>query len=290
MSLITTTFLSLIFACFASAFESDNVVAADNPDWNYDNHGTDWEMGSCGLREAANYQSPWGSIPADGTGINLWSSFDANVSFLTAWKNATIAEGDYGVTNYTYRINATDGNMGLFYAVDPYYANAQIVWEVEQIRFKYPPEHTFEGEEYDLEMQIVMKDILERSIFCFAHMGALSLFFKTGTETGTFFTDFFDGDEKLINLDNIFTKTTSMENLMFGYIGSSSEPNCEQQYCWYLNYASTALTISEEHLAAIKSSAVAWNNRADNLITTKPSFAFQMPGIFYGEEQANIEL
>jgi len=32
------------------------------------------------------------------------------------------------------------------------------MWEVEEIRFHYPAEHTLNGETFDLEMQIIMKD------------------------------------------------------------------------------------------------------------------------------------
>ena len=160
MSLVATTLVSLLFSCLSlsvTALETGKVKATanDDPSWNYDNHGEDWDMGDCGLRTTSSQQSPWGSI--SDVGALPWSMFDT-VSFLTAWQNSTLAEGDYGFTNYTYRVNATDGNMGVFYASEAYVANYQITWTVEQLRFKYPPEHTFADETYDLEMQVIMSD------------------------------------------------------------------------------------------------------------------------------------
>jgi len=53
------------------------------------------------------------------------------VSFLTGWKTASIKAEDHGVSNYTYRLNATDGNMGIFYASEAFpLGAAQIEWEV----------------------------------------------------------------------------------------------------------------------------------------------------------------
>jgi carbonic anhydrase len=46
------------------------------------------------------------------------------VSFLTGWETASIKAEDHGVSNYTYRINATDGNMGVFYACEAYISEA----------------------------------------------------------------------------------------------------------------------------------------------------------------------
>jgi len=108
------------------------------------------------------------------------------LSFLTAWKEAQVT--DYGFSNYTYRINITDGALGTFYAVEPFPASVQIWWEPYQIRFKYPSEHTIEGVQYDMEMQIVMNDTLRRSVWCKEYTAALSIMFSVGTEDSPFFS------------------------------------------------------------------------------------------------------
>lgn len=214
MSLVTATLVSLIFICL-SCITVNGLEAAINgdvpdPTWNYDDHGEDWTMGNCGNRATGAFQSPLGDISTAGTGLKPWTSYDS-VSFLTAWQEATLKTGDYGFSNYTYRVNATDGNMGVLYATEPYYAKAQVVWTVEQLRFKYPPEHTFDGETYDMEMQIHLNDTLDRCKYCFAHQGALSLFFNIGTETGDFW-NWLDATDKKINLEDVFTKTSFMES------------------------------------------------------------------------------
>lgn len=98
----------------------------EDPSWNYDNHGTDWDFLNC--NNTAVTQSPIDLELA--TIIFQWTSKYA-VSFLTGWKTASIKAEDHGVSNYTYRINATDGNMGIFYASEVFFASpAQIEWEV----------------------------------------------------------------------------------------------------------------------------------------------------------------
>jgi len=43
-----------------------------------------------------------------------------DISFLSGFKAANITKDVRGFSNYVYRINATDGNFGIFYAVEPY--------------------------------------------------------------------------------------------------------------------------------------------------------------------------
>ena len=38
---------------------------------------------------------------------------------------------NYGFSNYVFRINATDGNLGAWYATEPYAISTQIYWVVE---------------------------------------------------------------------------------------------------------------------------------------------------------------
>jgi hypothetical protein len=142
--------------------------------WTYDNNGADWTMGDCGFANLT--QSPR-YLTKETIGM-AWSEV-CDVSFLSAWSAANITEADHGFTNYTYRINATDGNMGSFYAVEPFVSNAQLLWDVSFVRFHYPAEHNINGDDpYDLEMQIHFTERYQRAQWCSSYKGALSLFFR----------------------------------------------------------------------------------------------------------------
>ena len=69
-------------------------------------------------------------------------------------------------------------------------------------------------------------------------MAGLSIFFKIGDETNDFW-DWLDADSKEVHLDEVFTVTSSMINKIYGYIGSNTEPDCSQLWCWYINKPST---------------------------------------------------
>ena len=77
---------------------------------------------------------------------------------MPAWKVPTVTPDKYGFSNYVFRVNATDGNFGAFYATEPFPGNGQLYWEVLQIRFHYPAEHTIDGKKFDLEMQVTLND------------------------------------------------------------------------------------------------------------------------------------
>ena len=95
----------------------------NDPSWNYENHGSDWDFENCNITIASStgngVQSPLAITTSAVT--NVWSMF-APISFLTGWKTGSIKAEDHGVTNYTYRINATEGNLGVFYGVETYYS------------------------------------------------------------------------------------------------------------------------------------------------------------------------
>lgn len=243
MSRVATIFVSLLALCcsFANGVVRRNY--GDDPSWNYLQHGEDWNFESCNIT-AVNKpaQSP---LTLDTTKINFDWSTNSNVAFLTGWKTASIAAADHGVTNYTYRINATEGNMGVFYATESYIAAApQVEWQVEQIRFKYPSEHSIDGNTFDLEMQVVLNDTLGRANYCSGHMGALSVMFNIAAEPANDFWDWIGEETFDFDLSKVFDKTTSMNSMMIGYGGSNTEPTCEQIWCWYLNIMPTVYTIT----------------------------------------------
>ena len=119
------------------------------PDWNYAKNGADWTMGTCAVSSLP--QAPFALDESATVPPTDWA-LTCDVSFLTAWQNANITKEDYGFKNYVYRINATDGNLGLYYATESFVGGPQILWNVTQIRFHYPSEHTINGDSFDLEM------------------------------------------------------------------------------------------------------------------------------------------
>jgi len=169
-----------------------------------------------------------------------------------------VTSSQHGFSNYVYRINATDGNLGSFYAVEPYPSSTQILWQVEQVRFHYPSEHTINGQSFDLEMQIVMTDTLKRATYCKSNRGALSLFFNV-TETQGSFWNWVGQPEFNFDLNLAFGKSSAIQSVMFGYVGTDSEPNCDDKFCWYLNYPQQGIT--QATLDMLKQTGVAWNNR-----------------------------
>ena len=95
----------------------------NDPSWNYENHGSDWDFENCNITVAGatenGVQSP---LAINTTAVtNVWSTY-VPISFLTGWKKGSIKAEDHGVTNYTYRINATEGNLGVFYGVETYFS------------------------------------------------------------------------------------------------------------------------------------------------------------------------
>ena len=229
-------------------------LVGDDPSWNYVNHGTDWDFLNCS--DTSLWQSPW---PLTTDTSFVWSEL-GQLSFLTAWQEAQIT--DYGVTNYTYRMNITDGALGTFYAVEPFPASIQIWWEPYQIRFKYPSEHSIDGVSYDMEMQIVMNDTLQRSVWCKEYKAALTIMFSIGTEDSEFL-DWVGTENPTINLEKVFTKTTSMTSQMWSYMGTDTEPSCNQGFCWY--FPLPVQSITQETLDKLKAPGVEWNNRALSL-------------------------
>ena len=190
-----------------------------------------------------------------------------DVSFLPAWKSATVSSDKYGASNYVLRINATDGDMGAFYATEPFAGAAQIYWEVLGIRFHYPSEHTIDGVRFDLEMQVTLNDTKKLCQWCTSHLGAFSLFFNVDTTESTDFWAWTDqmtaGQNLTIDLSKVFDKNKAIQSQMWGYQGSDTEPNCTLKFCWYFNYPPQ--TITQETLDKLKVDGVEANYRDMNL-------------------------
>ncbi len=122
-----------------------------------------------------------------------------------------------------------------------------------------------------------MNDKYKKSTACTSHKGALSLFFNEGDTTNSFW-DWVGQSEFNIDLDLVFTKTSSMTSQMWGYSGSDSEPTCTPSYCWYLNYPGQL--IPADKLAQLKQKDVEWNNRALDIFGTT-FFIYNFDGLLY---------
>ena len=125
-------------------------------------------------------------------------------------------------------------------------ANPQVHWSIDNIRFHYPAEHTINGTQYDLEMQIFGSDLARQSILCNGK-GAVSIFFQIDTEEegNSFFdwqADAAAGRDVSIDLSSILPKTAEVTNNIYGYSGTDTMPGCEN-VCWYV--IETPQTISK---------------------------------------------
>lgn len=130
----------------------------ENPDWNYDKQGTDWDFESCNIKDSMP-QSPRNlSKVTDGPKVTYdWS--EQYFSFVPKFYPASIQ--DKGSKDYVYQITLQDttqtkGFFG-FWGAEPFpnpIVNYVVKWSFDHIRFHYPAEHVFNGTKYDLEMQV----------------------------------------------------------------------------------------------------------------------------------------
>ena len=98
----------------------------------------------------------------DVTGVNVTSGeqywpWDAyQFSFLPTYRQASLDTDKTGVDNFVYKIYLEDASDQFFYASDPQKttSNRQVKWDFDHVRVHTPAEHTFNGTQYDLEMQI----------------------------------------------------------------------------------------------------------------------------------------
>ena len=121
------TLLATLLSSTSLALEEEVESLGVDPSWNYLDNGKDWDFASCNDKSLA--QAPYALDTKTAGAMFSWTQF-GKVAWLTAWEAATINSGDYGVTNYTFRINATDGNMGSVYLTEPFAGEVQILWEV----------------------------------------------------------------------------------------------------------------------------------------------------------------
>ena len=73
---------------------------------------------------------------------------------------------------------------------------------------------------------------------------------------------------------------------MWAYMGTDTEPTCNQGFCWY--FPIPALSITAETLAKFKMEGVDWNNRAEAM-GQMPVYKFQQKGLLYVEPTTTEE-
>ena len=81
-----------------------------------------------------------------------------------------------------------------------------------------------------------------------------------------------------IDLNKVFSKTSTITDVMYGYMGTDSEPPCTQFFCWYLYPATT--TITSATLTALSAPGVTFNNREQDLASS-PIYKMVADGLLY---------
>lgn len=178
---------------------------------------------------------------------------------------------------YKLRIDKEDTSIhgfNGFWASEPFSASnqRQVPWEIDEVRFHYPAEHTFNGDRADLEMQIFHK-VDKIAFACKSNSSALSLFFNltgdSSLETNGFFEDFQQksDDESTIDISKLLDVGAILKSYVIGYIGTDTMPLCSKQLCWYLY--KTHFKITQDELDYFKKGGPDSNYRAANIAEKK---------------------
>jgi carbonic anhydrase len=121
-----------------------------NENWNYDNHGDDWE---CGCKEG-NQQSPI-NLPKISEAIDSPVTPIFNFHLIPALNKKSTIDGYIKKNTYT-KIKLEENclriihpNMGKITEING------SIYEAEEITFHTPSEHLIDGRRYDMEMQVV---------------------------------------------------------------------------------------------------------------------------------------
>ena len=93
------------------------------------------------------------------------------------------------------------------------------------------------GTAFDLEMQI-FGTAKTSTMLCSAKKSALSVFFNIdkSAEASDFFAwqaDAAAGKTPSVDLGKVISRITAMNDWIYGYIGSDTQPPCTQRICWY---------------------------------------------------------
>lgn len=100
-------------------------------------------------------------------------------------------------------------------------------------------------------MQVFGTDYYDRAVIC-KGKGAISIFFKVGTEANNFFdwqSNATAGGDVYIDLNKVIPKTVSATNNIYGYSGTDTMPPCDK-VCWYV--VESPLGITQEQVDFFK--------------------------------------
>ena len=129
----------------------------DPPAWDYKQHGKDWKD-LPGCNDPGYVQNP---VDATAT-ASFKDWYEKSFSFLPDYKDKA-AVTFAGAVDYVYRLR---GDFGKLFAAEALnqVTSRSVRWDAYEIRFHYPAEHKINGKEYEMEMQVVHKVSLFRSI------------------------------------------------------------------------------------------------------------------------------
>lgn len=105
------------------------------------------------------------------------------------------------------------------------------------------------GTTYDLEMQIFGDDYYTRHQIC-SGQGAISILFKIDDTTSgsAFFDDWQSAatakESFTIDLNKVVPKTTGATNIIYGYSGTDTMPDCGP-VCWYVIESPQTITTAQ---------------------------------------------
>ena len=152
--------------------------------------------------------------------------------------------------DFVYQIKLDEDDKNIygfngFWGAEPFpnsLGQRQVPWTIDNIRFHYPAEHTFNGSRADLEMQIFHKEDSDNpvSYACSSHQSALSVFFNltgdSSLDTNGFFEDFQgkSDEEATIDISKILDVGAVLKSYIVGYIGTDTMPTCSENLCWYI--------------------------------------------------------
>ena len=125
----------------------------------------------------------------------------------------------------------------------------------------------------------MLNDTYGVSQWCTSHKGGFSFFFDVG-DTQSSFWDWVGKDTYTIDLNQVFSKTSPMDTQILGYMGTETEPNCMDKFCWYMNLP--AGTITQATLDMLKVKDVEFNNRATGQGGSS-IYKMKYDGLFYTE-------
>ena len=242
--------------------------------WDY--REGNWNTDKC----SRNFQSPVDIDTGDAIEIKKTSP-----DYLTLEKHFNKVKGQGKFTVHSFVVRS-DSSFGTIKAVKKN-GEVQYTGEIWGFHFHAPSEHHIDDDEYNLELQIVMKNPEQKYTNII-----YSVFFSVQKISHSFFDLVINKENEIFDLGILFNSTkNSTSNDFYSYIGSITVPPCTENVLWLIDTDIKA--ISKKDLEFFTSK---WagdknfaggrgNNRAiqdrDNLKVTHYSKSFYLQGLAY---------